>query len=317
MYVHRRRTRIEIWTPAKLNLFLEVLGRRTDGYHEIETLMVPISLFDTLRCSWRGDGRIEFSARWLGPDVAQRDATDRRLDRLPAPHENLVYRALELLRARAGVEAGVEARLYKRIPAAAGLGGGSSDAAAALLAANWLWGLNWSRDQLAELAAELGSDIPFFLYDSPAYCRGRGERVTPMDLGERPHFVILRPPQGLSTAAVYAQTQTAALPRRIVDDGRGRRGRGRAQWASHLFNRLQAGAEQLAPWLRDVQQQFNRLDLLGHQLSGSGSAYFGVCRDARQAGRAAAILRSRCAGQVFCAGSVIGRRCRVLPASPN
>jgi 4-diphosphocytidyl-2-C-methyl-D-erythritol kinase len=313
MYVHRRRTRIEIWTPAKLNLFLEVLGRRADGYHEIETLMVPISLFDTLRLSRRDDGRVHLTSRWAFPPCRSSPGTLPGEAPLPPAIENLAYRAIERLRQRAGVTTGVDLELIKRIPAAAGLGGGSSDAAAALCGGNELWELKWSRERLAELAAELGSDIPFFLYDSSAWCRGRGEQVEPWWLGTRHHFVLVCPPQGLSTAEVYSHTERVTSRRGGAVRGEAGRLRRPADLAHLMFNRLQSAAEQIAPWIRAMQQQFNRLDVLGHQMSGSGSAYFGVCRNARHSARVEAILRSRAAGRIFRAVSVEGGTHCVIP----
>jgi 4-diphosphocytidyl-2-C-methyl-D-erythritol kinase len=317
MYVHRRRTRIEIWTPAKLNLYLEVLGRRADGYHEIETLMVPIGLFDTLQVSQRADSQITLSADWAGPSSARGSDGSTLWGELPPARENLAYRAVERLRERAGVTAGIDLRLIKRIPAAAGLGGGSSDAAAALWGAHRLWGLDWSAAQLAELAGELGSDVPFFLSGSAAWCRGRGERIEPFALGVRPHFVILRPPAGLSTAAVYAETELSDSPRSAGCGWPREAVRCSSDLARHLFNRLQAAAERVAPWMSQVQQHFERLDFLGHQMSGSGSAYFGVCRSARHARRLASVLRARCAGCLVRAVTAIGGQHRVLPVGPN
>lgn len=305
MYVHRRRTRIEIWTPAKLNLYLEVLGRRADGYHEIDTLMVPIDLFDTLRLSPRADDRIVLNTAW-----AKRSRSDTPIDSLPPPTLNLAYRAVELLRQRAGVQCGLSMQLTKRIPVEAGLGGGSSDAAAALCGASRVWGLDWSRRRLAELAVELGSDVPFFVYGTAARCRGRGERVEPCAMRFRPHFVVVRPPAGLATADVYARTELTQ-PRRTFS---GSLWTQRPRHLVHvMFNRLQQAAEQLAPWIRQLQQQFCEIDLLGHQMSGSGSAYYGVCRSAKHARRIAALLRSRDLGEVFAATSVIVGQHRVLP----
>jgi 4-diphosphocytidyl-2-C-methyl-D-erythritol kinase len=296
MYVLRRRTRIEIWAPAKLNLFLEVLGRRPDGYHEIETLMIPVSLHDTLRLTVRDDGRILLTSR-----------SSREIDNAPRPpgtalplgDDNLVVRALQRLRERAGTSAGMTAELIKRIPLAAGLGGGSSDAAAALVGANQLWRLGLSSKQLSEVAAELGSDVPFFVPGGPAICRGRGEEVEELGPRVRQHFVILQPPFGLSTAAVYGLVDVPAYPRGIDSMRRAwSAGQGHIV-ARGMFNRLQIAATELSPALRRIQEEFNRLDLLGHQLSGSGSCYFGVCRHAQHARRTASILRGRCAGRVF------------------
>src|SRR5690606_4305446 len=132
--------------------------------------------------------------------AAAAEAQAGRLGDLPTDRSNLAVRAVELLQARAGIEAGATMRLVKRIPSAAGLGGGSSDAAAALMAANQAWGLNWSVSKLETLAGELGSDVPFFLTPGAAICRGRGERVEPLPRTMPLHVVVVRPPVGLSTA---------------------------------------------------------------------------------------------------------------------
>ena len=166
-----------IQAPAKLNLFFEVLAKRTDGYHEIESLMCPIDLYDTLHFQEDPSGQLELTCRRVfgagGPG-------GRGLHEMPEGPENLVFRAVELVRRRTGIRRGAKLWLVKRIPAAAGLGGGSSDAAAALVAANEGWRLGRSRHELAQWAAELGSDVPFFLAGGPAICRGRGERVEPV-----------------------------------------------------------------------------------------------------------------------------------------
>src|SRR5690606_22778255 len=129
------------------NLFFELLARRADGFHEIETLMVPIDLFDSLAAAPVDSDRISLDCHWAAPASAGSE-----LGELPPAEKNLAYRAVELLRERAGIDRGIALSLTKRIPSLAGLGGGSSDAAAALLAANDLWELGWSRAQLAEVA---------------------------------------------------------------------------------------------------------------------------------------------------------------------
>lgn len=301
MYVHRRRTRLEIWTPAKLNLFLEVLGRRPDGYHEIETLMVPIGVFDTLRFCSRDDDRFVLSAAWASsnhsatPSVA--DDSSSGTGDLPLGADNLVIRALARLRERAGVSLGMTVELVKRIPSAAGLGGGSSDAAAALIAANELWGLAWTREQLVDVASEIGSDVPFFLYGRAAFCRGRGEIIQTIRIDGPLHFVVLRPPAGLSTADVYRAT--------VVPEAPVGWSAGRSRAELPLFNRLQEAAERVGPWLHDVREGFQRLPVAGHQMSGSGSAYFGICLNAKQAQHVAATVRSRFSGRVFCTQMVM------------
>jgi 4-diphosphocytidyl-2-C-methyl-D-erythritol kinase len=189
-------------------------------------------------------------------------------------------------------------RLVKRIPAAAGLGGGSSDAAAALVAANLAWDLGLADTDLAAAATELGSDVPFFLLGSPAICRGRGEQVEPIAGLGLWNFVVAKPPEGLSTAAVYRECRSAEEPRRVaplVDAFR--RGDG-VEAGRLIFNRLQPVAETLSPWIPRLRDTMAAEGLLGHGMSGSGTAYFGLCRDAAEAQRLASRLRARDVGSI-------------------
>ena len=157
MQIHRGSVDVVIQTPAKLNLFFEVHGKRDDGYHEIETLMCPISLCDTLCFRRTSSEELELECRWGSASQG-----GSGFDDVPRDDRNLVWRAIELLRRRIGVRLGAKLRLIKRIPTAAGLGGGSSDAAAALAAGNLAWNLDLSLPELTALAAEIGSDVPFF-----------------------------------------------------------------------------------------------------------------------------------------------------------
>jgi len=308
--IESRRT---VRAPAKLNLRLEVLWRREDGYHELETLLVPLRWCDTLSLTPLASeldgapGPLCLNVRAVDACLS---ATNTQGDVPSGP--DLVVRALELLRARSGCRLGARVELVKRIPSGAGLGGGSSDAAAALRLTNWCWGLHWGRDRLTELAAELGSDVPFFLSPGAAICRGRGERVERLSGVVPLDVVIVKPPVGLGTADVYRALDAhrhEERPRETTSpvDGRPglaalvdalRRGTlsGIGQW---MGNRLQAAAVTLSPWIERIEQAFDELDFLGHQLSGSGSAYFGICRHAQHARRLASILRMRQLGLVY------------------
>lgn len=292
MRVFRRAWGLEVWTPAKLNLFLEVLSRRPDGYHEIETFVVPISLYDSLAFREDSSGRLELFCHSPLPDAE-----------LPAAQDNLVLRALELLRERYGAAQGMSVRLHKRIPLAAGLAGGSSDAAAALVAANELWKLKRPRAELAELAAEIGSDVPLFFEEGAVLCWGRGEQTRSIpNLGPL-DFVVACPAEGLSTAEVYAACRPAANPRGaglLVDAlSRGNLALGGQQMA----NSLQEAAETISPRIAQLKTVFDGLDVPGHQMSGSGSSYFALCRNAAHARRVAARVRAVRPGHVFCVRS--------------
>jgi len=267
---------VVVWAPAKVNLYLEVLGKRADGYHEVETLMVPVSLYDTL--VFKEDSAGHFLLRCNRPELS-------------TGPDNLVARAAEILRRHTGCTRGARVRLAKRIPLAAGLAGGSTDAAAALAGLNRLWGLGLKNDELAELAARLGSDVPFFFSGPAAWCTGRGERVEATALPRRLWFVLLCPPFGLSTAEVYRGVRVPEVP---LDSGGMRRalvGGDVREIGSRLHNRLQEAARALRPEVGDYLGRLAALGPAGRLMSGSGSTLFALCQDRRDAARIARELR--------------------------
>ncbi len=268
--------RVIVLAPAKLNLFLEVLQRRADGYHDIESLMVTVDLCDTLTFENAPSGRIEL----VCDDPS-----------LPTGSDNLVVRAAELLQANspAGSNLGARITLTKVIPAQAGLAGGSSDAAATLAGLSRLWGLNLPPDQLDALAAAIGSDVTFFRHGPCALCRGRGERVEPLALPGVFHFVLVCPPVGVATARVYREVVVPDRPRSIEPITAALASGDPEALGRAFFNRLQPVAESLVPPLGAVRDALTNLrpPLVGHLMSGSGSSYFGLARD-RQAAEDAA-----------------------------
>jgi 4-diphosphocytidyl-2-C-methyl-D-erythritol kinase len=296
MQIHHTPVEVIVQAPAKLNLFFEIIAKRSDGYHEIETLMCPITIFDTIRFSQESSGNIEFQCE-LSLGFSSLSSTES--GKIPVDNNNLAVRAVELLRQHAGIRAGAKLELIKRIPTAAGLGGGSSDAAAALLAANLAWGLNWPLNELVRLAAELGSDVPFFLARGPAICRGRGEQVEPVDALGTLHFVVVRPPTGLATEAVYRVCRPAERPLSVMPLIHVLQQGDKNEAGRMLFNRLLPTALMLSPWIETLRGEFDRLDCLGHGMSGSGSSYFGLCRHARHARRIARRLKMLNIGIVF------------------
>ena len=292
MIVRQTADGVEILAPAKLNLYLEILGKRPDGYHEIETLMVAVNLHD----------RLTFADDPLGAVTLTCDDP-----KLPTGDENLVVKAAERLKSATGCSKGASIALNKVIPAEAGLAGGSSDAAATLVGLDWLWGLNTPADRLGSVAAEVGSDVAFFLQGPAAVCRGRGERVEPISLKGPLHFVLVCPPVGVSTADVYKNLTPPDRPRSIgavieaLDHG------GPAELGRSLFNRLQPTAESIRPALTRVRDaladlthafEFGPPLLEGHLMSGSGSAYFGLARDLNAAHLAAGRLETLGLGSV-------------------
>jgi 4-diphosphocytidyl-2-C-methyl-D-erythritol kinase len=267
---------VEALAPAKLNLFLEVLGKRLDGYHEIESVMVAVDLVDTLTFVDDPSGRI--TLRCDDPS-------------LPTGPENLVVRAAERLKVATGCRQGAAIDLKKAIPAQAGLAGGSSDAAATLVALDRLWNLQTSPVRLDALAGEIGSDVAFFRHAPAAVCRGRGEQVTAVTLPGAFHFVLLCPPFGQQTADVYRHL-SPPQPERPMPVGpvlEALTGGDTVALGRSLFNRLQPVAETLNPALRRLGEALANLgsSLDGHLMSGSGSAYFGLCRNLDAARRAA------------------------------
>jgi 4-diphosphocytidyl-2-C-methyl-D-erythritol kinase len=287
MYVRQLGHRLVVHAPAKVNLSLEVLSKRPDGFHEIETLMAGVGVFDTLEFEPLPESELSLSTRWGAGQRASNSPGD-----LPDEQDNIVWRAVDLLRQRAGYRGGARIRLTKRIPAAAGLGGASSDAAAALVAANRAWRLGWSPEQQATLAAEIGSDVPFFLFPGAAICRGRGEQIERVAAARIP-IVIARPPEGLSTPRVYRACRPAEKPV-AVGPLQEAVTRGKVAAAARMLNnRLEEAAEKLTPWIERLRAEFARQGLPGHGMSGSGSSYFGLAHHARAARRIAVRLRAR------------------------
>jgi 4-diphosphocytidyl-2-C-methyl-D-erythritol kinase len=267
---------VVVWAPAKVNLHLEVLGKRPDGYHSLETLMVAISLCDTLVLQDDPSGQL--SLKCHRPDV-------------PTGPDNMVLCAAELLRQTTGCKRGVKIRLAKRIPMAAGLAGGSTDAAATLYGLNELWTLGLPAARLADLGAKLGSDVPFFFHTPAAWCTGRGEIVTPVPLGKKLWLTLLCPPFGLATKDVYGKVEVPNVVR-SGDAIRQALAVGDVTEVGRLLhNRLQEAATVVKPEIADYQRSLEQLNPAGACLSGSGSTFFALGRDRNDAVRIAHELR--------------------------
>ncbi len=254
---------MQLYAPAKINLSLEIKGRREDGFHEIETVMAPISLSDRLTIErGKSTGGVQFSCD---------DSSLSKAD------DNLVVRAAKLFREATKIEAGVEIALEKKIPHGAGLGGGSSDAATTLLGLNELFETHLDRNELIELAAQIGSDVPFFILGSAATCRGRGEIVEPTKLPGNFKLLLVKPGFGVPTPWAYQSWKSSRkLPG--VD------------YAAQNFSDVR--------FVNDLERPvFEKFVLLGYLktwlrlqpevgaalLSGSGSTVFAVLRDGADA----------------------------------
>jgi 4-diphosphocytidyl-2-C-methyl-D-erythritol kinase len=244
-------------------LALEVLGKRGDGYHEIATVLQAVDLFDRLT---------------VDPDETLSLNTDD--PELPTDDGNLVMRAARLLQKAAGVDRGARLRLHKRIPVAAGLGGGSSDAAAALTGLNRLWGLRWPRPRLQELAVELGMDVPFFLGTGRAVARGRGEQLAALPGGGGYALVLVNPRTPLSTKEVYGRVPVGwhAEPtgtERVIE---ALRRRNVGVLAAALTNNLERVVEPVLPVIGRMKAALLAAGALGAIMSGSGPTVFGLAR---------------------------------------
>jgi 4-diphosphocytidyl-2-C-methyl-D-erythritol kinase len=264
--------KVSTLAPAKINWTLEVLGRRPDGYHEVRTVFQTVDLCDRVRVSPAADLELVLT----GP-IGQAGTP---LTGVPAS-ENLAYRAAALLRDRAGRRSlGARIELEKAIPAGAGLGGGSSDAAATLRALDRLWGLSLPPAELARLGAQLGADVPFFLFGGTALGRGRGDEVTPLaDVASR-RFVLIVPRRRLArkTAAMYARLR----PEHFSGGDASERlaaaiSRGVAPSDDDIFNTFEAIAAEVLQEAAAAAERCQGLGLRPH-LAGSGPAQFVLLR---------------------------------------
>ena len=285
---------LRLLAPAKLNLYLRVLGRRPDGYHVLDTVFERLDLADELTFDPHPSGLLLHCS---DPSLS-------------CGEDNLILRAARLLQQATGTQLGARIHLVKRIPVAAGLGGGSSDAAATLLGLNRLWDIGLNQSTLLGLAAQLGSDVPFFLLDAPfAVGRGRGDQCEAVLAPATLAHVLVVPPVQLATREVYAGFDQT-LQQRHVDPSTGARDRilssvegfdltapkpsstmvrhalrngSLSELATGLWNDLEPEAIRRCPVIATSQLHLRALDCLGTRVSGSGPSVFGLCRDVSHA----------------------------------
>jgi 4-diphosphocytidyl-2-C-methyl-D-erythritol kinase len=249
---------LDIPAPAKLNLFLHITGKRTDGYHLLQSAFMLIDWCDTLHLQIRSDGLIS--------------REDLRVDDFSAqlPLDDLCVRAAQALQKASGTRLGVHIGLEKRIPAQAGMGGGSSDAASCLLGLNRLWGLGWSREALQAIGLQLGADVPFFLLGQNAWVEGIGEYLTAVSLPEQT-FIVIKPPEGLATAEIFSHpllkrdTPHARIYDFVADP------------FEFGHNDLQPVAEVLSASVTNAIDWLQKRGLRG-RMTGSGSAVFSLLK---------------------------------------
>ncbi|MGH7197954.1 MAG: 4-(cytidine 5'-diphospho)-2-C-methyl-D-erythritol kinase [Candidatus Omnitrophota bacterium] len=267
-------------SPAKVNLFLHVRFKRKDGYHEIHTLFERLSLADELVFTRARSGiRLETHAKGL-----------------PRGPQNLVYKAAKLLKDKFHVPEGVRIRLRKRIPVGAGLGGGSSNAAATLLGLNQLWRLGLSRKTLLGMAAGLGSDVPFFILETPfAVGSGRGEILKKMGAPSlKIWHCVVKPPLSISTKEAYLNLRASRLTPKKANAKMLLRSfqEGNASRFSQLLqNSLETALNKRVTTILEIKKKLLSQGALGSLMSGSGSAVFGIFKSRRKARKAARFLR--------------------------
>lgn len=261
-----RNPKLEILAPAKINLFLEVKKKREDNYHEIETVMQSISLYDTLTFS-------------LDKDVS----LDCRYPGIPLDESNLVVRAALLLKDFFKVKKGAKITLTKQIPISSGLAGGSTDAAAALWSLNKLWKLGLSKKEMIRIGKELGADVPFCLTGKTALAGGIGEKLQPLPSLVPTWFVLICPGLEISTAFIYKSfklTNRLKSSKNMVlalKEGNGQK------VGSLLFNRLEEVTFKHYPFLLELKQKLIEAGASSALMSGSGGAIFGIAKSKEQA----------------------------------
>ncbi|MBE9528874.1 MAG: 4-(cytidine 5'-diphospho)-2-C-methyl-D-erythritol kinase [Proteobacteria bacterium] len=278
-------TRSTYLSPAKINLILRITSKRSDGYHNILSLMQPISLYDEVEVEVNTDGGIDVKADVPG---------------VPNGPENLAYRAARLFLDESGIKSGVKVSIRKRIPHGAGLGGGSSNAATVLVALNELSGAGFSVEKLMALGAELGSDVPFFMLKTSAIATGRGTELRAVKLPSY-QYVLINPGFGVSTEWAYSnfiltngiEDNTLFYSEDTFND---------LPWLTRsMYNDLESVTASVHPQIAVIKEALVRAGAEGALMSGSGPTLFGIFSDHARAATAAASLRES-----------LGDECRVF-----
>jgi 4-diphosphocytidyl-2-C-methyl-D-erythritol kinase len=282
---------VKIRAPAKINLRLRVIGKRADGYHLLDTILLPVSLYDEID--------ISKVRRIGGKTVPKNRLTVSCNDPLvPAGRKNLAYKAASLILSDAKVNSRVHIRIHKRIPVGAGLGGGSTDAAATLVGLNRLLRLGYTSKRLEEMSLALGADVPFFIKAAPARARGIGERLSPLRDVPRLWLIILYPNFPVSTAWVY-QNLSSTLTKDIGNTSINRSPGSPANLKKLLVNDLETVTMGRYPRIGLLKEELARQGAVGTLMSGSGSSVFGIFPSRRGAQRAWRHLRKDKGVQAF------------------
>ncbi len=279
---------MQVAAAAKINLSLRILQKRPDGYHDLASVMQQISIYDELTYSLRPEG---IALHCPGTD-------------LPTDEQNLVYRAAQALFSHAGYQGGVEIILNKKIPSAAGLGGGSSDAATTLVALNDLCSLNVCQAELMKIGAKLGADVPFFIFGRRAFATGIGDQLQVLPEMPKLNMILINPAFPLSTKAVYSglnltltkKKNSYSIPRFYA----------LGDVIRELHNDLEDVSLKIHPELNDFKQMLMKEGAMGALMSGSGPTLFGVFADEKSAKEARDAILKKVSGEglVFFAQSL-------------
>jgi 4-diphosphocytidyl-2-C-methyl-D-erythritol kinase len=268
-----------LWkAPAKINLFLRVLRKRADGYHDIVSLMQKITLYDELIFFPRPKGIV---LNCPGSD-------------LPTSEDNLVFRAAQSIFAYANYPSGVEIKLTKKIPLTAGLGGGSSDAATTLIALNKMCSLNLKKNELMKLGAKIGADVPFFVFGNNALASGIGDKLKALQNLPKINLVLIKPQFEISTKMVYENLNLRltrgknnySIPRFLK----------MGDIIRELHNDLESVSLEMHPELADLKKMLLRHGALGALMSGSGPTVFGIFRDGKEAKNILEVIKKEVSG---------------------
>ncbi|MBN2539190.1 MAG: 4-(cytidine 5'-diphospho)-2-C-methyl-D-erythritol kinase [Deltaproteobacteria bacterium] len=273
-------------SPAKVNLFLRVLRKRDDGYHDILSLMQGISLYDEMSFDLKGD---EIVVRCPGSS-------------LPENKDNIAYRAAEVILSHVPRHSGVEITIHKKIPVAAGLGGGSSNAATTLVVLNEMTGTKYSTEELMKMGAKLGADVPFFVFGKTALASGIGDHLKPVEGVPRLSFILINPDFEISTGKIYENLKWGLtkepikyrMPRFITT----------SHIVKGLYNDLEKVSLRLYPVLSKIKGLLTAHGALGSLMSGSGPTVFGIFRNDDDAIEAEIRLKEAQVGSVFRAYSI-------------
>jgi len=286
--------KLHLSSYAKLNLYLEILGKQSNGYHRLRTVFERIDLCDKIILNSRQDKKIRILTH----------STD-----IPKDDSNIAYRAALQLQRDMRVNKGVDIKIIKRIPVASGLGGGSSNAASVIIGLNKLWGLNLSRDKLIRLGKKIGADVPFFIFNCPfAEGRGRGDLIMPLKglSGVRLWHILIVPKISVSTAFIYKKwDEVKHLIRLTRTDYNvniltlALRKRDYASVSRILFNSLQDITAKLYPEIEKIKKKLTQAGLKSILMSGSGPAVFGICSSRKEARGLYSELKGNRKWQVF------------------